>query len=77
MEDAATAPGAAVAAAGAAGPVDLDMQEEGQDGVDTSNTEAKMDTDTMEGAKSAPKEAAVQEPAYGEDAQMQDLANNA
>lgn len=67
-----------MAAAGAAGPVDLDMQEEGQDGVDTSNTEAKMDTDTMEGAKSAPKEAAAQEPAaYGEDAQMQDLANNA
>ena len=37
-----------------------------------------MDTDTMEGAKSAPKDAAAEEPAaYGEDTQMQDVANNA
>lgn len=67
----------AAAAPGAAGGVDLDMQEEGQDtGVDYSDKEAKMDTDTLDGGKDGAR-AEGQPAAHREDSQMVDLAHNA
>lgn len=63
------------AAPGAVAPVDHDMQEEGQDtGVDQSVKEAKMDTDTLDGAKDGSRGESQR---HQQDSAMVDVANNA